>query len=216
MNYFIAAVMLIGLLMMVNIDRFKTQHTNIILNSNTAEAPIKTQEKSLEPQETILVSPSLKTIDEQTTNEIYKCKNSKGGVIYSELKCPSNTTGSQIVILPNVIDSSELRRQIVSNKSESQIISTSTLQNNTDVMQPFKREARIRELNISINDRGATYEKSADARNELAYLKDRNPIDLSYDLEQQRRNWKVDLTDFNIQKRTKALSALASIYTNYR
>ena len=211
MNYFIAVVMFLGLLMMVNIEKFKAPSTEPTVYSNPEVAPIKTQEYSQEPLET-----SQNTTYEQPKAEIYKCKNSSGSIVYSESKCPSNTIGNPIVIVPNVIDSAELRRQIASNRNETQIITTNIPESNADVMSAFKKETRIRELNIDIGDTMAFGEKRADARNELSYLKVANPKELSYELELQRRNWKVVLSDFDRQKRGNALSQLALIYTNYR
>lgn len=214
MNYFIAVVMFVGLLMMLNIERFNTQPTGSTLNGKKIETPIKTQENSPEPQETLLLTPPQNNVDVQTTADIYKCKNSNGKIVYSEAQCPSNTVGSRIAIVQNVIDSTDLRRQMANSKNQASV--TTVAAEAEDFMSPYKRDTRIRELNISIKDEMATYEKREDARRELAYLENSSPKDLSYELEQQRRNWKVQLTDFDRQKRGNALSALASIYTNYR
>ncbi|HSI37891.1 MAG TPA: DUF4124 domain-containing protein, partial [Methylotenera sp.] len=146
--------MFLGLLMMVNIEKFKAPSTEPTVYSNPEVAPIKTQEYSQEPLET-----SQNTTYEQPKAEIYKCKNSSGRIVYSESKCPSNTIGNPIVIVPNVIDSAELRRQIASNRNETQIISTSIPDNKPEVMSSYKREIRIRELNVSASDESASREK---------------------------------------------------------
>lgn len=149
--------------------------------------------------------------------QIYKCKNVKGKITYSESECPSNSKGSVLTVEPNVIDNSDLRRQISNSQTPTQTINTQeTLTNmSPDLMTPHQRETRIRELNVNLSDESAFEEKLADARNELGYLKRTAPKSLSYELEQNRSNLKVDLNDFDSAKRKKALSALASIYTNY-
>lgn len=154
----------------------------------------------------------------QTANgQIYKCKNVKGKITYSESECPSNTKGNVLMVEPNVIDSSDLRRQISNNRTSVQTINTQETVTNMspDLMTPHQRETRIRELNVNLSDERAFEEKLADARNELGYLKRTASKSLSYELEQTRRNLKVDLNDFDRAKRRKALSALASIYANY-
>jgi hypothetical protein len=152
--------------------------------------------------------------------EIYKCKTAKGSIVYSESTCSGRTTGSQITIEPNVIDNTEARKLTLNENPPSLTsISTPTIQSSIEhreFMTVYKRDTRIRELNIDITDTTGYGEKRADASNELRYLKLQNPMDLSYELEQQRRNLKVGLTDYDSQKRAKALSALSALYSNYR
>ena len=222
MNYVISLIVVVGILIAVHVERQRHSMQPVAI-ANTETIRLE-QRQSLQPEQ--LQQEYAEHIEEAKQDEwdsqtlkVYKCKIPKGGVIYSEAPCPLNTVGSRIAIAPNVIDSTDLRRQIANSKNQASVTSTVTTltsADNEDYMSPYKRDTRIRELNMSINDEVATYEKRADARNELTYLKDRNPKNLSYELEQQRRNWKVELTDLDRQKRGNALLALATVYTNYR
>lgn len=149
-------------------------------------------------------------------SQIYKCKNAKGKITYSESECPLNSKGDVLTLEPNVIDSSDLRRQITNRKNlQANITQDSTGTESPELMTPYQLETRIRELNVDLTDNIAFEEKRTDARNELGYLKRTSPKSLSYELEQKRRNTKVDLNDFDRAKRRKALTELVSIYAYY-
>lgn len=51
--------------------------------------------------------------------DVYKCKDSTGKTIFSDIPCPSNTTGGQIVVKPNTLDTSGSREQIYINSLKS-------------------------------------------------------------------------------------------------
>ena len=66
-----------------------------------------------------------------------------------------------------------------------------------------------------MSDQSAFSEKISDAKNEYAQLERGRPKSLPYDLEQKRKNLKVDLTHSERIKRQMALSDLTNIYLNY-
>lgn len=154
--------------------------------------------------------------------EVYKCINSAGKITYSESTCPKNTNGGELIIEPNVIDSSYIRNKIQSDKlqklnstkTETTFTTESSIDSNGGYMPSHEKETRLRHLRIDMSD-GNSYEKISDAKTETAVLNRRPPKSLSYDLEQKRRNLKIDLSASEYSKRRTALSRLNSIYTYY-
>ncbi|HYN53272.1 MAG TPA: DUF4124 domain-containing protein, partial [Methylotenera sp.] len=129
--------------------------------------------------------------------QVYKCKNSKGKITYSESACPSNAVGNELIIDPNILDSSESRRQVHAQKnyqikSSNNVVETNTDASYVDFMSNYQKETRIRELKIDMTDETAYYEKRADAKNEFQYVSKSNVKYLSQELELKRRNFKVD------------------------
>lgn len=154
-------------------------------------------------------------------SQIYKCKNTNGEITYSEKLCPSGTIGAPLYLEPNTIESSELRRQIATQKKYE---TTPSLQTKTTInsessdtlMSEDEKKIRLRGLLIDMNDEKASYEKKADARNEHGYLFRNQALNLSYDDELKRRNLKVDLGSHDKSKRLNALRLLSAIYVNYQ
>lgn len=154
--------------------------------------------------------------------QIFKCKNSAGKITYSESACPDNMTGGEIVIEDNAIDSSYLRGKVESQKNQN--LSSSTTQTSvttktfdnesSSYMTIYDKETRLNQLKVQMGDQ-KYYEKKADAKNEIAKLKYGKTHSLSHDLEQRRKNLKVDLTHPDPLKRQTALMDLEVLYTNY-
>lgn len=153
-------------------------------------------------------------------SQIYKCKNTKGKIIYSEATCPSGTKGAELYLEPNIIDNSALRRQIATQKMYREPTSQAGTMNNSDssdgLMSEYEKQIRLRELQIDMKNDQASSERKADARNEHSYLLRGQIKNLSYDNELKRRNLKVDLESYDKLKRMNALSLLASIYIAYQ
>jgi hypothetical protein len=152
---------------------------------------------------------------------VYKCKSSSGKTIYSESECPSGTSGSQINLDANIIDSSAIRNKI----SEKKTYSTNTNYQSTaatstrsagDFMSNYDKEIRLRELSIDMKDDRAFSEKRTDAKNEYAYLSGFAVHSLSYENELKRRNLKIDLNSSDISKRSNAFRTLLTIYNKYK
>lgn len=162
----------------------------------------------------------LTTYQQVANAEVYKCINAAGKITYSESACPKNMNGGQLIIEPNVIDSSYIRNKIQSEKLQKLNSSEAQAKNTTDIsgyitnyMPLHDKETRLRQLRVDMSE-GLYSEKISDAWNETAVLNSRPPKSLSYELEQKRRNLKVYLTHSEHSKRGSALSGLASIYSN--
>ena len=153
--------------------------------------------------------------------QVYKCKNSAGKITYSESTCPKNMSGGEIIIEPNVIDSTYIRGKIESQKiqkTNSSVITvtTETFNNSTaHYMSDYDLDIRLKQLKVQMSDQSAFSEKISDAKNEYAQLESGHPKSLSHDLKQKRKNLKVDLTHPEQTKRQAALSGLTTIYFNY-
>jgi ribosomal protein L29 len=152
-----------------------------------------------------------------TYAQIFKCKSTNGKITYSESPCPSSSKESLLVIEENVIDSSEIRKQVQSQKSQ-QINTTSSnsiIDNDIRYMSSYDKETRINQLKVQMMDT-SFQEKVTDARNEQSVLNSTRPKLLSYDMEKTRSNLKVDLTHRDPSKRRAALSSLSQLYNSYR
>jgi hypothetical protein len=152
---------------------------------------------------------------------VYKCKSASGKTIYSESECPSGTSGSQINLEANVIDSSAIRNKI----SEQKTYSTNTNYQSTaatsnrsaeNLMTTYDKQTRLRELSIDMKDDRAFSEKRSDAKNEYAYLSGVAVHSLSYENELKRRDLKLDLNSSDISKRSNAFQALLALYNRYK
>lgn len=153
-------------------------------------------------------------------SQIYKCENSNSKITYSEEPCPSGTKGESIYLEPNTIESSELRRQIEAQEiyapTSYQAKTTRNAESPDNLMFKYNKKNRVRALQIDINTNNSYYEKIADAKNELSYLR-KNPVySLSIDDELKRRNLKVDLQSPNDLKRSNALHLLFALYVKYQ
>lgn len=151
--------------------------------------------------------------------QVYKCKNSKGKITYSESVCPSNAVGNELIMDPNIIDSSESRRQVQAQKdyqikSLNKVVGTNADASYVDFMSSYLKENRKRELSIDMSDDTSYYEKRADAKNEFQYMNKDNVKYLPQEIELKRRNLKVDLGSAERSKRSEALSSLSSLYAN--
>lgn len=144
---------------------------------------------------------------------IYKCKNSSGKTIYSESPCSSNYSVLDLDENQNVIESSNLRKFIRKNREVN--VSNEVSQTGTDPMTPHEITTRIRALKLKINDSSSLPEEREDANTEYQFINQAQPKRLSYDLEQKRRNLKVDLTSSQQATRREAVSKLRNIYLNY-
>lgn len=121
-----------------------------------------------------------------------------------------------------MIDSSYIRNKIQSDrlqklnstKTEVTVKAESSIDSNGSYMPSEDKETRLRQLRIDMSD-GNSYEKISDAKSETAALNRRLSKSLSYDLEQERRNLKVDLSASDYSKRRTALLRLSSIYSHY-
>ncbi|MES2180607.1 MAG: DUF4124 domain-containing protein [Pseudomonadota bacterium] len=153
-------------------------------------------------------------------SQIFKCKHSTGKLIYSEEPCPAGTKGSELYLEPNTISSSPVRRNITTQKTNSDTNSDQNTASNSDsldnIMSEYDRQNRIWGLQIDMKNNNGYYEKQADARNEHAWLL-KNPVhNLTYDNELKRSNLKVDLTSTNSLTRSNALQLLAALYFKYQ
>lgn len=148
-------------------------------------------------------------------------KNSAGKITYSESTCPKNMSGGEIIIEPNVIDSAYIRGKIESqkiqksNSSVTTVISETSINNTAHYMSDYDKDIRLKQLRVQMSDQSTFSEKLSDAKNEYAQLESGRPKSLSHDLEQKRKNLKVDLTHPERIKRQAALKDLANIYFNY-
>lgn len=152
---------------------------------------------------------------------VYKCKSASGKTIYSESECPFGTSGSQINLDANIIDSSAIRNKI----SEKKTYSTNTNYQSTaatsntsagNLMSTYDKQIRLRELSIDMKDDRAFSEKRTDAKNEYAYLSGVAVHSLSYENELKRRDLKLDLNSPDISKRSNAFQALLALYNRYK
>lgn len=153
-------------------------------------------------------------------SQIYKCKNSNGKITYSEVPCTSGTKGSELYLEPNIIDSSALRERIARDKTykttvTDRSITTNNSEPSSDLMSDYDKQTRLRGLQIDMADNNGTYEKKADAKNELRYLSNSAVRNLSYDDDVLRKNLKIDLGSTEQSKRSKAMSLLAALYDKY-
>ena len=148
-------------------------------------------------------------------SQIYKCKDARGKVIYSEESCSLGTKGVELDVEPNVMDSSAIRRQIASKKVYKQVPVEDQIAAG-NLMNSYDKELRLRELNIDIKNDQATWERKADAKNEFNYLNISQVYSLSYENELKRRNLKVDLESYDKPKRANALRLLHEIYVKYQ
>ena len=164
----------------------------------------------------------LVTFNTAVNAQVFKCKNSAGKITYSESACPDNMTGGEIIIEDNAIDSSYLRGKVKSLKIQNlksstaqTSVTTKTFDNNsTNYMSSYDKDNRLNQLKVQMSDQ-KYYEKKTDAKNEIAKLKNGKTHILSHDLEQKRKNLKVDLTHLDPLNRQTALSELDALYTNY-
>jgi hypothetical protein len=152
---------------------------------------------------------------------VYKCKSASGKTIYSESECPSGTSGSQINLDPNIIDSSSMRNKISEQKTYSantnyQFAASASNRSTGNLMTTHDKQIRLRELSIDMKNDRAFSEKRADAKNEYAYLSGAAVHTLSYENELMRRNLKIDLDSPDVSKRSNAFQELISIYNRYR
>ncbi|MDI1308111.1 MAG: hypothetical protein PSV17_01585 [Methylotenera sp.] len=153
-------------------------------------------------------------------SQIYKCVNSQNKIIYSEAPCSSSMKGGEVIVEPNVIDNSGLRRQITTQKITQKNVTT---QNSNEVnsesiasrMSAYEKEIRFRELNIDMHNQQSAAERRWDAENEHRYLTNSRGNSLSYGDELKRRNLKVDLDSYDRSKRNEALHLLTEIYAKY-
>ncbi len=154
--------------------------------------------------------------------QVYKCKNAAGKITYSESACPENMRGGEIVIEDNAIDSSFLREKVQSHKNlntNSSVTNTTvTTRTNTNIptnyMSSYDRDIRLNQLKVQMSDQSFN-EKRTDAKNEFSKVNKARPKSLSHDLEQRRKNLKVDLTHPDPIKRRTALTELSKLYSNY-
>jgi len=152
---------------------------------------------------------------------VYKCKSSSGKTIYSESECPSGTSGSQINLDANIIDSSAIRNKTSEKKTYStntnyQPTIATSARSSGDFMSNYDKEIRLRELSIDMKDDHIFSEKRADAKNEYAYLSGVAVHSLSYENELMRRNLKIDLNSPDISKRSNAFQKLLTLYYKYK
>ena len=152
---------------------------------------------------------------------VYKCKSASGKTIYSESECPFGTSGSQINLDANIIDSSAIRNKISEKKTYStnanyQSTAATSTRSVENLMPAHDKEIRLRELSIDMKDDRAFSEKRTDAKNEYAYLSGVAVHSLSYENELKRRDLKIDLNNPDISKRSKAFQELLSIYHRYK
>lgn len=162
----------------------------------------------------------LTLLPQLTFAAIYKCKTSSGKTVYSESECPSNTSGTQINLDSNVIDSSAIRNKIANEKTHSNNVnSKSTPAINTrpsdNLMTTHDKQLRLSGLSIDMNDDRAFSEKIVDAKNEHAYLSGTAVHNLSYEDELKRRNLKIDLNSPDASKRSNAFQELLTLYKKY-
>lgn len=169
-----------------------------------------------------LVLLSLIASPQLAFSQIFKCKTLAGKIIYSEEKCSSSTSGSEIILDPNIIDSSALRNRISRDKlnaNSSNSYQTTTTETTTKSsnqhMSEHDRNTRLRALTIDMSDTKAFFEKKADARNESSILQSPNIFPLSYDDEVKRRNLKIDLDSTDSTKRSLAYGLLGDLYNAY-
>lgn len=157
--------------------------------------------------------------------EIYKCKTSKGKVIYSESPC-EGMTSQRMDMIDNSLDSSGLRREVrnskatavtnssVSGNQETTITGTTTTLA-AQTMSEYDKHNRIRENIVTSRSIVATSEKKSDALNENEILNKTVVNDLGYEDNVKRRNLKVDLNSIDRPKRYRAMSQLSSLYSKY-
>lgn len=94
-----------------------------------------------------------------TNAQIFKCKTSSGKITYSESACPKNTSGGEIIIEDNAIDSSYLRGKVESqkmqklNSSKSQTtVTTITSTNSSKYMSSYDKDIRLKQLKVQMSD----------------------------------------------------------------
>lgn len=153
---------------------------------------------------------------------IYKCKDSKGKILYSESPCPSKYVGNEIGVSDNVTEASGLRQHLQAQEiySSPQITNPNTVitnsQNNANLMSDHDRKNRIQQTNVDSKSSSASEEKKYDAQYEHDILNGQSANQLSQDDEVKRKNFKVDLDSADQNKRQNAANQLRNIYQKYR
>ena len=143
--------------------------------------------------------------------EIYKCKTSKGKVIYNEVPCedkPSQT----VDISDNTMDGAKLQQEFKSSRNQP---SGNQPSSTTSLMSVHDKEILIRGNVVSSKSTTAYSEKISDALNENAYLNRVSVRSMSFDNALLRKNLKVDLDSQDQTKRIKAMSSLNALYGLY-
>ena len=164
---------------------------------------------------------ALSVLPQIAFSQIFKCKTPIGKIIYSEESCPSGTKGSEVNLESNTIDTPSLKRNIRTQKTNSDInsfenITTSNSAPLDNLMSEYDRQNRIWALLIDMKNGNGYYEKQADARNEHAWLLKNTVHNLSSENELKRSNLKVDLGSTNSSTRSSALQQLSAIYFKYQ
>jgi len=157
--------------------------------------------------------------------EIYKCKTSKGKIIYSESPC-DGMTSQRMDVIDNSLDSSSLRREaknssttVVTNSSVSgnqeTTITRTTTASTAQPMSEQDKQNRIRENQVVSRSLTATDEKKNDAMYENTRLNKTVVNALDHEDNVERSNLKVDLDSMDQPKRSNAMNKLQSLYNKY-